>query len=94
MHSFRQSIQLDLCFLLEKYFGGSTARLADLSSRPGIEPELSAVQAWSPNHWTTKEVPLIVFIVVRKSTILSATFMLSLSFPLPFKIIQVLSNRI
>ena len=43
MHSFRQSIQLDLCFLLEKYFGGSTARLADLSSRPGIEPELSAL---------------------------------------------------
>ena len=29
----------------------------DLSSPPGIEPVLPAVEAWSPNHWTAREVP-------------------------------------
>ena len=27
-----------------------------LVPRPGIEPVLSAVEAWSLNHWTTREV--------------------------------------
>ena len=34
-----------------------------LAPRPGIEP---AVKAWSPNCWTTKEVPIVAF--KRKST--------------------------
>ena len=25
--------------------------------RPGIEPVSPAVAAWSPNHWTTREIP-------------------------------------
>ena len=28
-----------------------------LVPRPGIEPTPPAVEAWSPNHWTTREVP-------------------------------------
>ena len=28
-----------------------------LVPRPGIEPVLPAVEAQSPNHWTTREVP-------------------------------------
>ena len=31
--------------------------------RPGIEPGPFAVEAWSPNHWTTREFPLITFII-------------------------------
>ena len=27
-----------------------------LVPQPGIEPVLPAVEAWSPNHWTTREV--------------------------------------
>ena len=27
------------------------------SSQPGIKPVPSAVEAWSPNHWTTREFP-------------------------------------
>ena len=27
-----------------------------LVPRPGIEPVLPAVEAWSPTHWTTREV--------------------------------------
>ena len=26
---------------------------------PGIEPWPSAVKAWSPKHWTTKEFPIL-----------------------------------
>ena len=29
-------------------------------TRPDIEPELLAVKAWSPNHWTTREFPISV----------------------------------
>ena len=32
----------------------------DLSSRPGTEPVPPAVDAWSLNHWTAKEVPFFV----------------------------------
>ena len=35
--------------------------LWDSSSQPGIEPVLAAVEAWSPNHWTTMEVPIFTF---------------------------------
>ena len=28
-----------------------------LVSRPGIEPLVSALEAWSPNHWIAREVP-------------------------------------
>ena len=32
---------------------------------PGIEPVHSAVEAWSPNHWTIREFPIIlIFLVV------------------------------
>ena len=38
---------------------GRTAACGILVSRPGIEPVPPAVEAWSPNHWTTKEFPLL-----------------------------------
>ena len=28
-----------------------------LVARPGIEPVPPVVEAWSPNHWTAREVP-------------------------------------
>ena len=31
---------------------------------PGIEPVSSAVKAWSPNHWTTKEFPRGVHLII------------------------------
>ena len=30
-----------------------------LAPRPGIEPVPPAVEAWSPNHWTAREVPVV-----------------------------------
>lgn len=32
-----------------------------LVPQPGIKPVSPALGAWSPNPWTSKEVPLIVF---------------------------------
>ena len=32
--------------------------LWDLGPWPGFEPRLPALGVWSPNHWTTREVPL------------------------------------
>ena len=29
---------------------------------PGIEPGTLAVEAWSPNHWTTREFPVVLFL--------------------------------
>ena len=35
-----------------------------LVPRPGIEPRPSAVRAQSPNHWTTREFPLVALFVL------------------------------
>ena len=40
------------------FFFGHTVRLCGiLVPWPGIEPRPSAVKAWSPYHWTTREFP-------------------------------------
>ena len=33
------------------------------SPRPGIEPGPPALEAWRPNHWTTREVPIYSFYI-------------------------------
>ena len=33
-----------------------------LVPRPGIEPVPPVVEAWSPNHWTAREVPTFSFL--------------------------------
>ena len=38
-------------------FFGHTEASGILVPQPGIEPRPSAVRAWSPNHWTTREFP-------------------------------------
>ena len=30
-------------------------------SQPGVKPMLPALEAWSPNHWATREGPLLLF---------------------------------
>jgi len=35
---------------------------------PGSEPVPPAVEAWSPNHWTIREFPIITVLYVRKQT--------------------------
>ena len=37
-----------------------------LVPRPGIEPGPSAVKAWSPNHWTARELPYFLFLMHEK----------------------------
>ena len=35
--------------------------MGDLVPQPGIEPTPTALGAWSPSHWTTREVPVLQF---------------------------------
>ena len=40
------------------FFFGHTAKCGILVPWPGIKPVSSALQIWSLNHWTTREVPI------------------------------------
>ena len=35
-----------------------------LVSQPGVEPRPWAVRAWSPNHWTTRKLPLFCILAI------------------------------
>ena len=39
------------------FFGAVPRSMWDLSSPTGIEPTLSALKAWSRNHWTARAAP-------------------------------------
>ena len=41
------------------FFGPRRMACGILVPQPGIEPGPSAVKAWSPNHWTTREFPIL-----------------------------------
>ena len=41
------------------FWGPHLAACSILVPQPGIEPEPPAVEAWCPNHWTTREFPVI-----------------------------------
>ena len=45
--------------LLSFFFLSVLHAMWDLSSWPGIEPRLPAVETQSHNHWTTREVPIL-----------------------------------
>ena len=48
---------LNLFFYFSFIFWSCHVACRILVSLPGIEPGPSAVKAWSPNHWTTREFP-------------------------------------
>ena len=52
-------IKYYLVFLFNFWLHCMACRI--LVPRPGIEPTPPAVEAWSLNHWTTREVPYLVF---------------------------------
>ena len=47
-------------FSLQSFFFFESRHVACgiLGPRPGIEPTPPALEAWSLNHWTSREVPL------------------------------------
>ena len=42
---------------------GLSCSIWDLVCCPGIEPRAPALEAWSFNHWTTREVPVNSFLL-------------------------------
>ena len=59
-------------FIFIYLFGcaGSLLRHVESSSWPGIKPGPLALGAWSLSHWTTREVPVLFFVFVKKDDIL------------------------
>ena len=52
-----------LKFILFIYLGCAAGLVAGIiAPRSGIEPVLSVVKAWSPNHWTAREFPGVMII--------------------------------
>ena len=49
-------------YLKKIFFWLSHATCRILIPQPGIEPRPSAVEVWSPNHWTASEVPYFTFL--------------------------------
>ena len=47
--------------VLGLFFFLAVPHVGTLGPQPGIEPTSPAVEAWSPNHWTAREVPILVF---------------------------------
>ena len=41
---------------------GPTAQDAELVPQPGFKPASPEAEAQSPNHWTTREVPMSTFL--------------------------------
>ena len=44
------------------YWGLHCPTCRILVPRPGIKPAPPAVEAWSPNHWTTREFHIYIYI--------------------------------
>ena len=55
-HSPKSSLKLNIIYLFI-----ATMACGTLVPPPGIEPVPLAVEAWSPNHWTTRELLASVF---------------------------------
>ena len=56
-----QSLGRD-CTPFSFFFGCSCAASGILVPKPGIEPMPSAVKEQSPNHWITRELPVLPFL--------------------------------
>lgn len=48
--------------ILLKNFGGHTAQHVVSYFPQGMEPAPPAVEAWSPNQWTTGKVPVLILL--------------------------------
>ena len=59
------------CHKTNKYFWLCHPACTILVPQPGIEPVSPAVEVWSLNHWTTREVPKQIF---KKLEIISSIF--------------------
>ena len=53
-----QRRRLHLFLFLKIFLGHIVQPVGILVPQPGIEPRTSAVKAWSPNHWITREFPI------------------------------------
>ena len=60
LYSFEGGVLFFTLFTLAELYG-----MQDVSSPTRIEPMPTAVEVWSPNHWTTREIPIDVLEEVK-----------------------------
>ena len=60
---FRVLEMMDIFLDFFFFFGCVLGHAGVLIPQPGIEPRPSTVEAWSLNHWTTREVPEVMCIL-------------------------------
>ena len=51
-----------MVYIFLNFFLAPLCSLGDLSSQSGMERGPPAVEAWNPNHWTSREFPVIHFL--------------------------------
>ena len=75
-------IDLRHFFFLFFSFGHTMQHVGISVPQPGLEPMPPAVEAWSPNHWTTREFPDISSFLMKefKALILSTTLVVPHAF--------------
>ena len=56
------------------FFGPHCELCRILDPRSGIEPVPPAVEVWSSNHWTAREVPTAVFLKMKKYCEIHCTY--------------------
>ena len=65
------------------FFGHTAQHVGILVPQPGIEPVPPAVEAWSLNHWTTREAPDVqLFELSEISLLRKISVFVSLNIPL------------
>ena len=67
-----------LYFIFNYFFGYAMQHVESLLPWPGIKPMPLAVEAWSLNPWTTREVHLMEYVFIYKSLVLLSKHSISL----------------
>ena len=62
--SYIWAVELRVSVFFFFFFWPLPAACKIFAPQPGVEPESPAVEAWSPNHWTTREFPSSFFTLI------------------------------
>ena len=58
-----------ISFFFFQFFGCAMWHVGIIVPQPGIEPMPPAVEAWSLNHWTAREVPKFFYFLIPFNSI-------------------------
>ena len=59
--SLQENTERQTLYIKKNFFWPHSRACGILTPQPGIEPMRPAVEVWSLNHWTAREIPLFTF---------------------------------